>query len=71
MVQVYTSEVARNRMFIGLCPECASSPSAHTGAGGPGGCTLTDNGVVERIAYFAEVSAQALRDTVTRSPDTS
>jgi hypothetical protein len=36
-------------MAAGLCPECGDPPGAHTGWGGVG-CSLTDNGVADRIA---------------------
>jgi hypothetical protein len=31
------------------CPECGADISQHDGAGGPNGCTLTDNGVAQRL----------------------
>lgn len=38
------------RMNADRCPECAYPARAHDGWGGPNGCTLTDNGVAQRIA---------------------
>ncbi len=43
------SEVAKGRMDKNGCPECGAPVSAHDGWGGPSGCTLTDNGVAQRI----------------------
>lgn len=58
--QRYTSPVARECMAAGNCPECGEPPSAHTGWGGPHGCTLTDNGVADRIAQYQADQAEEL-----------
>jgi uncharacterized Zn finger protein (UPF0148 family) len=50
--QRYTDPVARQRMAAGRCPECGREMFEHTGWGGPAGCSLTDNGVAERIAQY-------------------
>jgi len=49
MAQTYTNPVAVERMRNGACPECAQMPDAH-GGWGSSRCSLTDNGVAERIA---------------------
>lgn len=51
MAQSYSDPTARRRMRKGLCPECGGTPSAHDGWGGAG-CSLTDNGVADRIAQY-------------------
>lgn len=53
MTQTYNQSLALGRMRDGLCPECGNAVDKHTGWGGPG-CTLTDNGVAERIAAFRQ-----------------
>lgn len=59
MTQHYTERGARARMQAGLCPECGRRPNLHDGGGGPHGCTLTDNGVTERIdLYWREEEAK-------------
>lgn len=52
MAQRYKDVKARHRMHRGRCPECGAPPGMHDGLGGPHGCTLTDNGVAERIAEY-------------------
>lgn len=49
--QRYTNPVALERMSKGLCPECGASPDDHGGLGGAR-CSLTDNGVAQRIAQY-------------------
>lgn len=51
MAQRYTDPTALERMKAGVCPECGYTPESHTGWGS-GVCTLTDNGVAERIMQF-------------------
>lgn len=50
--QTYTDKAARSRMQAGRCPECGYGPTSHDGGGGPGWCTLTDNGVAARIDQY-------------------
>jgi hypothetical protein len=50
MAQTYTNPTAIERMREGNCPECGGPPFRHDGWGGPRGCSLTDNGVADRIA---------------------
>jgi hypothetical protein len=38
-------------MKNGLCPECGEIPEHH-GGWGAAGCSLTDNGVAERIMQY-------------------
>lgn len=52
MAQAYTDPIAIERMQSGLCPECGTPASDHNGRGGPKGCSLTDNGVAQRIYNF-------------------
>lgn len=52
MAQRYSDPLALARMDDGRCPECGGAPREHDGAGGNWGCTLTDNGVAQRIAQF-------------------
>lgn len=40
---------AAARLARGVCPECGAPVGMHDGLGGPHGCTLTDNGVAQRI----------------------
>lgn len=49
MIQRYKTLIAQNRMAQGLCPECGDKVDRHDGWGGPNGCSLTDNGVAQRI----------------------
>lgn len=51
MAQTYADPQARQRMDYGLCPECGHPVDRHAGAGGPN-CSLTDNGVAQRIAAY-------------------
>jgi hypothetical protein len=51
MAQRYTDLRALDRMDRGLCPECGGTVTQHTGWG-RGDCSLTDNGVAERVAQF-------------------
>lgn len=48
MAQRYTHPVALLRMSRGLCPECGLGVDEHTGWGNAV-CSLTDNGVADRI----------------------
>ena len=57
MAQQYSDPTAIKRMRDGNCPECGYATISHTGAGGPAGCSLTDNGVAQRI------EAQRVADT--------
>lgn len=55
--QRYTHPLALERMAKGRCPECGNPVEDHGGRGGPG-CTLTDNGVAQRIHdYVSDVVA--------------
>jgi hypothetical protein len=49
--QRYTNPHALERMSRGMCPECGENPADHGGWGGPG-CSLTDNGVADRIEQY-------------------
>lgn len=60
MTQTYTDPVALTRMAQGRCPECGYYPGAHGGLGGPNGCLLTDNGVAQRLAAYAEGTGDAM-----------
>lgn len=51
--QRYTHPVACERMSNDQCPECGTGVEEHSGWGGPG-CTLTDNGVAERIHQYRQ-----------------
>lgn len=51
MAQKYTSKTARERMAKGLCPECGRQVADHAGWGSAG-CSLTDEGVADRIEQF-------------------
>jgi hypothetical protein len=51
MAQRYTDFLALKRMSEGKCPECGNDVDAHDGRGGPG-CSLTDNGVAQRIYQY-------------------
>jgi hypothetical protein len=50
--QSYDGATPLARMSDGRCPECGGYPQEHDGWGGPNGCTLTDNGVAQRIAQY-------------------
>jgi hypothetical protein len=52
--QRYTQPLALTRMADGRCPECGTYPENHDGWGGPRGCSLTDNGVAQRIHQYRE-----------------
>jgi hypothetical protein len=54
MPQHYTDPLAVARMARGRCPECGWVREAHTGWGGPYGCSLTDNGVAQRIHQYLD-----------------
>lgn len=49
MTQRYTTEQALAWLAAGCCPECGGRTGEHTGWGGPRGCSLTDNGVAQRV----------------------
>jgi len=51
VTQRYTSKTALERMEKGLCPECGRTEADHAGWGSAG-CSLTDNGVADRIAQY-------------------
>lgn len=51
MAQKYTDELAVARLENGNCPECGDPQTSHDGAGGAN-CTLTDNGVAQRLAEY-------------------
>ena len=48
------SPTAMRRLAEGKCPECGHNTDEHTGWGGPNGCTLTDNGVAQRIHAYRQ-----------------
>ena len=54
MAQRYTNKTALERMAKGLCPECGFPVARHDGWGGPQGCSLTDNGVAQRIYQYQQ-----------------
>jgi hypothetical protein len=58
--QHYDSQVARERMSRGRCPECGGEVDDHGGLGGPG-CSLTDNGVFQRIEQYRREEAETSR----------
>ena len=49
--QRYNSPAALKWMAAGNCPECGQPADSHTGWGSPG-CSLTDNGVAERLQQY-------------------
>lgn len=49
MTQMYTDPRALLRLDRGQCPECGYPAESHGGWGGPWGCSLTDNGVAQRV----------------------
>lgn len=56
MTQRYQNRLALDRMSRLCCPECGEPVGSHGGRGSPR-CSLTDNGVVDRIAaYHAELT---------------
>lgn len=57
MHTLYADPTAYDRALRGMCPECGELPLLHDGWGGPG-CTLTDNGVAQRLHDF-QLAAQA------------
>lgn len=52
MTQRYTSKAALERMEKGLCPECGRKAPEHTGFGTLSGCSLSENGVKDRIEQY-------------------
>jgi hypothetical protein len=61
MTQTYKSPVAIERMRNGTCPECGRPADEHSGWGLPG-CSLTDNGVAQRI--YAQEQRDKLPDDI-------
>lgn len=61
MAQRYENPIALARMEAGHCPECGNLPSSHDGWGGPG-CSLTDNGVAQRIHQYQQDEAVRLME---------
>lgn len=59
MTQTYTGLTALTRMRDNRCPECGNAPWLHGGWGGPEGCTLTDNGVADRIGHQWDLDKEA------------
>lgn len=57
--QRYIDVTARLRMANNQCPECGTAVEEHSGWGGPG-CTLTDNGVAQRINQFRKDRAASM-----------
>jgi hypothetical protein len=53
MTQRYTDITAVRRMKEGRCPECGQEVGVHTGWGAIG-CSLSDNGVAQRIWEFQQ-----------------
>lgn len=61
--QRYTNPVALERMKAGKCPECGEPVDAHGGLGGAR-CSLTDNGVAQRIyQYEQDQQASATKES--------
>jgi len=52
MTQRYTNPISLQRLAEGNCPECGFAEDQHDGHGGPLWCTLTDNGVAQRLAAY-------------------
>lgn len=57
MAQRYTDPLALRRMREGRCPECGQEQRVHTGWGAVG-CSLSDNGVAERIHAYRQDRAE-------------
>lgn len=54
MAQRYTQPLALERLAAKSCPECGYRIYEHDGWGGPNGCSLTDNGVAQRIYDYEQ-----------------
>ena len=67
MTQTYTDPVRITRMREGKCPECGDPPDQHGGWGGRA-CSLTDNGVAERIYHQRQLDAARAGDFEALSP---
>lgn len=55
--QRYPAGIAHEWMAQGLCPECGHQTDDHTGWG-LGSCSLTDNGVAQRIEQYRRDQAE-------------